>query len=326
VQSRSRERLAVAALLVGATGIGFAPILVRLSEVGPSATAFYRLFFSLPMLWLWMRLETGAPTAGSSRPGDAAGSVSRKATEPRFFVVAGLCFAGDLVIWHWSLRFTTVANSTLLTNCAPFFVMLGAWLLFRERITPHLLLGLALAFAGGAMLVGHSLTLAAGQAFGDGLAVLTAVFYAGYLLTVKHLRRTATTSTIMWSSGLVSCSAFLLVTLLSEKRLLAVSSKGWLALIALALVSHVGGQGLIAFALAHLPASFSAVGLLWQPVVAATLAWLTLGESMSGLQITGGGVVLAGIAVACYRPESVAPPRPTQSPDSLTGHTDPERP
>src|SRR5206468_12521311 len=50
-------RLAFLALLGGATGIGFAPVLVRLSEVGPGATAFFRLLFALPWLWLWMRLE-----------------------------------------------------------------------------------------------------------------------------------------------------------------------------------------------------------------------------------------------------------------------------
>jgi drug/metabolite transporter (DMT)-like permease len=185
-------------------------------------------------------------------------------------------------------------------------VVLGARLLFAERVHAQLILGLLLAFAGGAMLVGHSLNVTADQVLGDGLALLTAVFYAGYLLTVKHLRRTATTSTIMCYSGLVSCPALLVVTLLSERSLLAVSGKGWLVLVALALVSHVGGQGLIAFALAHLPASFSAVGLLWQPVVAAVLAWLLLREPLSWLQIAGGVVVLAGIATARHRPE--APP------------------
>ena len=46
-------------LFLGVTGIGFAPLLVRMSmkEVGPSATAFYRLLFALPFLWFWMHRE-----------------------------------------------------------------------------------------------------------------------------------------------------------------------------------------------------------------------------------------------------------------------------
>jgi drug/metabolite transporter (DMT)-like permease len=69
-------------------------------------------------------------------------------------------------------------------------------------------------------------------------------------------------------------------------------------LLALALLSHVGGQSLIAYALAHLPAAFSSVSLLLQPVAAALLAWLILSEALGLLQGLGGAVVLAGIAIA----------------------------
>jgi len=50
-----------------------------------------------------------------------------------------------------------------------------------------------------------------------------------------------------------------------------------------------------------LPASFSSVSLLLQPVVAAAVAWLVLNEPLSFLQALGGLVVLAGIALASQR-------------------------
>ena len=74
--------------------------------------------------------------------------------------------------------------------------------------------------------------------------------------------------------------------------------RGWVVLIGLALVSHVGGQGLITFALAHLPAAFSSVGLLLQPAVAAALAWIILNEPVGMWQSLGGAIVLAGIILA----------------------------
>jgi len=133
---------------------------------------------------------------------------------------------------------------------------------------------------------------------GDGLAVLAAAFYAGYLLAVKHLRRSFATSTIMAWSGLVSCSGFGLIAWLSGDKLRATTTGGWLVLWALALVSHVGGQTLIAYGFGHLPASFSSVSLLWQPVVAALVAWGILGEPLRLMQAVGAVVVLAGIATA----------------------------
>jgi len=65
------------------------------------------------------------------------------------------------------------------------------------------------------------------------------------------------------------------------------------------------GQGLIAYALAHLPATFGAVGLYVQVVAAGVYAWLLLGERLAPVQIAGGAVVLAAIALA--RRARVAP-------------------
>ena len=61
------------------------------------------------------------------------------------------------------------------------------------------------------------------------------------------------------------------------------------------LVSHAGGQSLIAYALAHLPAAFSSLSLLVQPVASAVLALIILGESIGLWQAVGGTIVLFGI-------------------------------
>ncbi len=102
----------------------------------------------------------------------------------------------------------------------------------------------------------------------------------------------------MFWSGAVCCLALLLVALLSGERLLPHTPHGWLVLAALALVSHAGGQSLIAYAMAHLPATFSSVTLLWQTIAAALLARLLLAEPLSYVQMAGGVVVLAGILLA----------------------------
>ena len=288
----SLSRFAFAALLAGATGIGFAPVLVRLSEIGPSATAFFRILFALPLLWGWLGIER-EKSPSARRP------VNRN--DYLWLASAGLCFTGDLAVWHWSLQFTSVANSTLLTNFAPIFVTLGAGFLFAEQISRGFLLGMLLALGGAVMLVGASFNLNVRHLLGDLLAIGTALFYAGYLLAVKHLRHSFSSVTIMAWSGLVSCPALLLIAVCSGENLLPATAGGWWVLIALALISHVGGQTLIAYAFGHLPASFSSVSLLLQPVVAAAVAWLVLNEPLSFPQALGGLVVLAGIALASQR-------------------------
>jgi len=288
-QQRQGNRLALNALFMGAMGIAFAPIFVRLSQVGPSATAFWRLALALPALVLWMRAqEQGA--AAPRRPASRNDHVR--------LLVAGLFFAGDLAFWHWSIKLTSVANATLLANFAPIFVALGGWLFFRQRVSLRFLAGLAIALGGMILLVGQSFSIDTQHLWGDLLGLVTAAFYGGYILAVAELRREFSTATIMSWSGAVSTVVLLGVAMLSGEGLLPLSATGWLVLLGLALISHFGGQSLIAFALAKLPAAFSSVGLLVQPVAAALLAWLILGEALGSNQALGGAIALVGIYIA----------------------------
>jgi drug/metabolite transporter (DMT)-like permease len=285
----THNRIALAALFAGALAIALAPIFVRLSENGPVATAFYRILFSLPVLLLWMKSDhrrVGAYRRPSS------------ARDYAMLSLAGFFFAGDLAVWHWSIKLTSVANSTLLANFAPIFVALVGFFLFKERFSKTFLTGMALALLGACALMSDSLVYNPDHIIGDLLGVVTAMFYAGYIISVARLRALFSTATIMAWSGIVSAAILLPITLISGESLVIGSLYGWSVVIALALISHAGGQSLIAYALAHLPAAFSSVGLLLQPAAAAGLAWVLFGEAIGGLQALGGGVILAGIYLA----------------------------
>jgi drug/metabolite transporter (DMT)-like permease len=214
-------------------------------------------------------------------------------------LAAGFAFAGDLAFWHASIKLTSVANSTLLANLASIFVTLAAWIFFRQRPGGLFLAGLAAALVGVAMLVHTSLEFAASALLGDALGVVTAMFYAAYILAVKGLRdRGETTLHLMAVTSTITALFLLPVALASGDPMLPASAFGWWMLIGLALISHAAGQGLIAYALAHLPAAFSSVSLLFQPVMAALFAWALLAEPLVPLQVLGGLVVLAGIYLA----------------------------
>lgn len=210
-------------------------------------------------------------------------------------LAAGFCFAGDLAVWHWSIVLTSVANSTLLANLAPIFVALTAWLFFHKQPSARFLIGLVIAVTGMTLLIGGDFQLKGKELIGDALGVVTAMFYAGYQLVVTKLRSRVATSTIMAWSGLVTAVILLPIALLSGEQMLPVTTMGWVKLAGLALISQVAGQSLIAYAMAHLPATFSSVGLLFQPVMATIFAWILLGESVGALQLAGGITVLVGI-------------------------------
>ena len=288
VFSDPQTRLAFAALIAGGLAIAFSPIFMRLSEIGPIATAVHRLTLGLPVFWLWLALEKG--------DGQQRGPANWR--DAGLLALAGLFFALDLAAWHSSLGYTSVANATLLANNAPIFVALGAWVLWRERPTRAFALGLVLALAGSALLSRGGFVPGQSTLLGDGLALLTGLFYSGYFLTVKRLRTRFTTAAIMTWSAMVGAALLLPTAWLMEGSLLPASLAGWSVVLALALFSHVGGQSLITYAMAQLPAGFSALTLLIQPVGAAIFAWILFGEALGPLQLTGGLIVLAGIWLA----------------------------
>ncbi|MEE2948055.1 MAG: DMT family transporter [Verrucomicrobiota bacterium] len=284
------------ALVCGALAIGFAPVFAAFAlkpeygGFGPAAIGFYRVFFALPFLWLLLL------------------STPNKAEQPKrtcrptgMLALAGFFFAVDLVSWHWSINYTTVANATLLANFAPLWVMLWAGRLFGERITPRFLGALGLAFVGAAVLMNASFRLSTMQLFGDALSLLTAISYGSYMLTVKKLREICSPQEIMAWSGLFAVPLMLATALASGETMGTTQLNGWLVLLGLALISHFAGQGLIAYAFGHLPAALTSLNLLLQPVFAAALGWVLLDQVLGEQQLLGAAIVL-GALFAANRP------------------------
>ena len=289
------DRAAFACLLAGGCAIAFAPIFVRLSDTGPLASAFWRVALAVPLLWLWVAWMARRAALSSPRPPQSR----RRAGARLPLVLAGLFFALDLGVWHWSIVWTSVANATLLANLAPIVVTLAGWLVWKRKVSRTFLVGMVVAIAGMFVLVGPNFAIGGTRLLGDALGALTAVFYAAYMLAIKQARDAhASTASLMAWSTTITAAALLPVALIAPQPFLPAAAGGWLVLAGLAIVSQVLGQGLIAYAFAHLPASLSSVSLLIQPVVAALAAWAIFGEAVGPAQWIGGAIVLAGIWIA----------------------------
>jgi drug/metabolite transporter (DMT)-like permease len=258
---------------------------VRLSETGPTATGFWRGALALPFLALWAWAEARRDGA----------RWYRLLWDARIFW-AGVLFAGDLALWNWSLVLTSVTLSTLEANMAPVFVVALSWILWRERPRPLFLAALAIAFIGVVLIVGPELAQPGGALLGDLLGLGTAAFYGAYMLSVARLGTTYGTGALMLRTTLIF--TLLLAPLMIGQKILPDDAHGWFLLVGLAVTAQVVGQGLIAYALAQLPANFSALGLSLQPLAAAVYAAWLLGERLALVQIAGGVIVLAAIVLA----------------------------
>lgn len=275
-------------LIAGAMCIAFAPIFVRLADVGPVSVVAWRLGLSIPFALVWWARVGGRQLGG----------VTRSANAYWWLILSGVLLAIDLALWHIAIQFTSVANSTFILNLAPIFVTIGAWLLLGEAFGAGFVLALMAAIAGAALLVRASFDISQRDLTGDMIALAAAVFYAGYQLAVKHCRNFYHTAHILAGTAIVTPLVLAPVIWLMGEKVLPASAQGWGAIIGIALVCQVLGQGLITWAVGHVRANLASVVLLVQPVTAAGLAVVIFGENLTATRLLGCGLVLAGIFLA----------------------------
>ncbi|WP_228259450.1 DMT family transporter [Siculibacillus lacustris] len=287
--------LALAALLAAAVAMGVSPVFVREAGVGPFTSAFYRVFLALPALAAWAAWERRAPRSDGTPVVDPGWT--------RSILLAGVFFTVDLFFWHLAVLHTTIANATLLATMAPVWVMLFS-LVIGERVTAAMTLGLAICVVGGALLVGSSWHLAPERLLGDLYGVATSVGFGLYFLAVRVARRTASTGIVLLRSTVVTAALLGIVAAVAENRWIPGTLGGVLALLAMANVSHVGGQGLLGWALGHLSAAFSSLVIFLEALAAAFFGWILFGETLGPWQFAGGAAILLGIWIARPREET----------------------
>ncbi|MFG1380104.1 DMT family transporter [Xanthobacter versatilis] len=303
-----RLAFGIATLTLGALAMGASVLFVRQADVGPFASAFWRVGLALPVLAAWAALAEG-----------------RRAFRPdRASLLAGGFFAGDLVFWHLAILGTTVANATVLATTSPVWITAFAVLVLRQNVSRAGWTGLGLCGLGALALVGRSWQFDPSHLPGDAAGLVTALFFAGYFLALSRARHTRSAAAATLVSTAATAAILFVVAILAEPTLWPSSTGGVAALVALALVAQVGGQGLMAVGLALVPPAFGALVFFLEVVSAAVLGALLLHEPIGALQAVGGLLILGGLVVA--RPRQADKPAlglPRSRPDPAAEGTAP---
>jgi drug/metabolite transporter (DMT)-like permease len=287
---RTRARwVAYAALALAVGAIAWVPLLIRWAAIPGPASAFYRVLIAAVVLvpWTLVRPRGRMPSRRTAL----------------LAVLGGVCFGLDLALYNTAVLRTSAATAAFLGNNTPVFVGLGAWWLLRRRPPRTFWTGLTLALSGGAIMIladvwGHAII---GDPVGDLLALIAGMFFAGYLLSAEYLRTDMDTLTFNTLAILGSVATLFAVCLLMGLPLSGYTLQTWAALAGLGLMSQLAAYFALVYALGHLPATITSVGLLTQLPLTALLAMLFLREPITAAQAAGGMLVLAGVWVVNRR-------------------------
>lgn len=281
---------AYAAAIVANVSLAFGPWFVRLADVGPAAAAFWRMAIALPVLIAIM-------FASGWRPRDTGRGLWVG------LAVGGLCFAADLASWHAGILRTTLANATLFGNSATLIFPIYGFIVARALPTRRQGGALALAVAGGTLLLGRSYQLDPRHLGGDLLCLLAGILYSGYFMLMARARETLAPVPALALSMLFGIAPLLVFALMLGE---SVWPHAWGPLIGLALGSQLIGQGLMIYAIGKLSPLAVGIALLIQPVVGALIGRLAYGEHLGAAEL-GGAAMVAAALVLVRQPRVVAP-------------------
>jgi drug/metabolite transporter (DMT)-like permease len=245
-------------LLFGAFLISFSGVWVKLADVPPTTSAFYRVFLGFIFLLiacLWRR-DYMRPTAGRLA----------------LIVLCGLFFALDLFCWHASIGYIGPGLATILGNFQVFILATTGVLLFGEHIRARFLLAIPLALSGLFLVVGINWNeLSADYRSGVYLGLATAVCYSGFLLTLRKIQAEGRSYSFFFALMLISLSSSVFLggqMLVAGDSFVIPDIKSLLSLVNLGLFSQTVGWALIANAMPRTRASFTGLILLVQPSLA----------------------------------------------------------
>ena len=276
------ERHPRAVLLLGVVGIAMSAILVRYSQAPSVVTAVYRLGWTVLLL---------APVVLFRFRAELRRITGRDAL---LCALSGLCLALHFLTWFESLKWTSLAVSTVLVSTEAIFTALGFALFLKGRIPPLGRAAILLAFAGSAVL---ALAGGAGQAvlYGNLLALASAVFVSVYTLIGSVQRAALSTTVYTFLTYLACLAALLAMALASHTPLVGYGGQEILIGLALAVLCTLMGHSLFSWCLKFLSPAYVSAVKLCEPVVSGLLAVPLFGEIPTLLQLGGMALVLGSV-------------------------------
>lgn len=223
-------------------------------------------------------------------------------------VVCGVLWFGVYnVALNEGERRVDAGTAAMLIQVGPILVAVLAAVFLHDPVTRWLWAGLAVAFGGVALIGLASSGEQPRDLVGVLLCLLAAAAYSVSMVAQKPLLRRLSALEVTWFActiGAVVCLPFAgdLVRTVQE---VPASSVGWLVF--LGVFPTAVAFTTFAYALSHMDASRLGVTTYLVPPITIGLAWLLLDEVPPPLAVIGGGVCLAGVALARRRPRRAAP-------------------
>lgn len=241
--------------------------LVKLSAAAPDVLGFWRLLGASVILLVWGFWKH-----------DLA-KLLRNPPQHLFFVLlTAVLFYGHLWTYTYAAQNTTIANSMIIFATNPLFTSLGAFLIFREKLSARIGFAYLVAFIGIFQLLNHSWKWDPLDFRGDISALLSAVLFAGYLLSAKKSRMVFSNTIYSGIMYFITALIFGVSGLFNHVDFIHNTTTTWFSILGLILLPTFLGHSLISYLMKTMNLNLMTCGKLIEPVISTLTAFFLFHE------------------------------------------------
>ncbi len=272
-------------LFIGVAALSMSAIFVKLANAPALIVAFYRLLFSFIIILPIVLIKNFKELV----------NINKK--DLLLSLIAGIALSLHYSMWFQSLKYTSVASSTVIVTLQPLFSIIAGYFIFKERYTKLAILGFIIAIVGSVIIGWGDFRVSAYALFGDILAFISAgLMSANFVLgqcVRKRLSAITYTALTYFSASILS----FFITIISDTNFVGYPFYTWLNILGLTLISTMLGHVIFMWLLKWFSASVVSMTILGEAVGACILGYFILKESISINQIIGIIVILFGIGL-----------------------------
>ena len=265
--------------LIATVFLATSGIFVRQISLSPLNIGFYRILFSMFLLYPMVRKNLKI--------------LSKK--DWILLILSGAALGGDIAFCNIAYAYTSIANVSLLTNMTAFIVVPVSYFIFKEKIPKMFFPGAIIAVTGVVILIKGKAEAGSSGYFGDFLAIVACIMYALFLLISYRVRDHVDSSTIMFVGGFGGLIATLVPALAVEGFEIPSTLKDFGLLLGLAICMQLIGHNLVSYCQGKLSANLTCIVGLTQPVSGALLSWLIFREVLTLQEWVGIFIVILGV-------------------------------
>ncbi|MBP0016529.1 MAG: DMT family transporter [Cyanobacteria bacterium SBLK] len=276
----------------------YVPILIKLSEftLTPNATTFNRFWIAAAIMGCWNSILT-LKNYKKKEPPNVQIFPNNFQSLWLPLLLLGIFSGTHQLLYAWSFTQTSVANSEVLHSLTPLFTAWFGWIFLNQQFERRFLLGIAIAIGGSIALVAHDFSITFDKLQGDGLALVSAIFWGGCLLVLEKLQSQLSAIVITTWNEFIGTLFLLPILLEIGDNLIPTSGKTWAILTTMGIIG-IFARLLITYSLKQLSSGLVATILLLHPAITAILAWIIFSETLSFVNLLGFIIILLGVYLA----------------------------